>query len=114
MVTCPPSELWHDIGRSWTLQLLDAINREPRGFNQIKEALGISSKVLAERLEQLEDHDLITRDYYGEGRERSEISLTQKGDDFFAVVRKFREFTNEYYPDLPCGKQACEKCAYLE
>ena len=115
MATCPPTQLWHDLGRTWMLQLLDVIQREPRGFNEIKQALGISSKVLSERLQQLEEHGLVERKYIDQGtHERSESRLTDKGEDFFAVVRTYRDFTNTHYPQLPCGTQSCEKCAYLE
>ena len=112
-MTCPPQKLWHDLGRTWMLVLIDVLREEKKGFNELQE-IGISSKVLADRLQTLEDHGLVKKRLYEQDSvQRSEYSLTQKAADLFALLDAYKEFARKYDESLLCGDISCSKCPYI-
>lgn len=63
------------------------------GFNDLKEEVdGISSKVLSESLEDLEDKDLVSREVISEKPFRVRYSLTERGEDLRSVIREMGEW----------------------
>jgi len=111
MVTCIPVHLWHDLGRSWMLPLLNTLKNTPEGFNQVSEQLGMSSKVLQERLLVLEEHELVFRK---KSSDKTQFTLTNKAQDLLKVWDEYVLFINKYYPNLPCGQIACKNCPQLK
>jgi DNA-binding HxlR family transcriptional regulator len=67
------------------------------GFNALKEVVdGVSSKVLSDSLEDLEDHGLVDRTVISEKPFRVEYSLTDRGQSLEPVISAMRTWGKEY------------------
>ena len=65
----------------------------PLGFNRLKEEVdGISSTVLSNSLEDLEDNGIVDRTIVSEKPFRVEYSLTAAGEDLEPVIAALREW----------------------
>ena len=78
-----------------------ALNGQERGniqvFNALKEAVdGVSSKVLSDSLENLEEHGLVDREIVSEKPFRVEYSLTERGRSLGPVIDAMREWGEEH------------------
>jgi DNA-binding HxlR family transcriptional regulator len=71
----PAAGVWGKLGKRWTLSILKIVgSRGPMRFNGIKKALmGVSSTMLTERLLELEQEGLVSKNFNGS---KIEYSLT--------------------------------------
>jgi len=95
---CPITTTSTLIGKKWhpviVHRLLEA---GPLGFNALKrEVDGISSKVLSDTLDDLEENDLVDREIVSEKPIRVEYSLTGFGRSLEPVVFAMRDWGVEY------------------
>ena len=61
--------------------------RGARRFQDLQESLtGIPPNILADRLKLMEEHGLVTRQFYSEHPPRAEYALTDKGRELGVVV----------------------------
>src|SRR3989337_4547444 len=69
------------LSRKWALLIISAIgNNQKLRYSQLEKKLGeISPKTLADRLKELENASLITRESFAEIPPRVEYSLTKEG-----------------------------------
>jgi len=86
------------IGKKWhpviVARLLD---RGPLGFNALKEAVdGISSKVLSDSLDDLEENGIVDRTVVSEKPFRVEYSLTERGEDLAPVIDAMRDWGQDH------------------
>jgi DNA-binding HxlR family transcriptional regulator len=79
---CPITSTATMIGKKWHPVIIHRLlDNGPSGFNELKaEVDGISSKVLSDSLEDLEDKQLISREIVSEKPVRVEYSLTEYGE----------------------------------
>jgi DNA-binding HxlR family transcriptional regulator len=76
------------IGRRWTGAILRALLADVCRFNELAAAVpGLSDRMLAERLRELEAEGVVTRTVVPESPVRVEYSLTEKGRSLESVVR---------------------------
>jgi DNA-binding HxlR family transcriptional regulator len=76
------------IGRRWTGAILRAMLGGVTRFSELSSAVpGLSDRMLAERLKELESEDIVLRTVVPETPVRVEYSLTAKGRDLEAVIR---------------------------
>jgi DNA-binding HxlR family transcriptional regulator len=69
----------------------------PMGFNALKEeAGGISSKVLSNTLEELEDYDIVDRNVVSEKPVRVEYVPTDRGEDLETMITAMREWGTDH------------------
>ena len=77
-------------GEWWTPLILRDVYLGLRRFDAIQRNLGISRKVLAERLQRLVENDVLERRPYSDRPPRAEYLLTPKGEQlvqaFFALL----------------------------
>ena len=73
------------VGEPWSPLVVRDVYRGLTRFEQIQADLGISRKVLTERLRHLVEHGVLERRPYGQGS-RHEYVLTQKGLDLVDVL----------------------------
>src|SRR6185312_5676707 len=73
-------------GEPWSPLILRDVWVGIRRFDQLQHDLGISSKVLAERLKRLVEHGLLDRVAYSERPLRHEYALTEKGLELVDVL----------------------------
>lgn len=69
------------VGGKWKMHLMWVLAEGPVRFGQIRRKLdGVSEKVLAENLRQLEASGVVHRELYAEVPPRVEYSLTPRGE----------------------------------
>lgn len=69
------------LGKKWTLALIGVLgNRQSSRFSELRDAVhGMGSKVLAERLKELQNLGLVAREAFAEVPVRTEYRLTESG-----------------------------------
>ncbi|PNG23671.1 winged helix-turn-helix transcriptional regulator [Streptomyces cahuitamycinicus] len=68
------------IGGKWKVLILWALNERPRRFGELRRELpGVTEKVLASHLREMEGDGLVHREAYDEVPPRVEYSLTPRG-----------------------------------
>jgi DNA-binding HxlR family transcriptional regulator len=98
------------IGRRWTGAILRALLTDVRRFNDLAAAVpGLSDRMLAERLRELESAGVLVRTVIPESPVRVEYSLTAKGRGLESVVRAVADWAEEWPPDSPCDDTHVEE-----
>src|SRR3954447_9054116 len=85
------------VGDRWTLLVLRDAFLGRRRFGEFEESLGLSKKVLAERLDRLVDEGIMERRRYQERPERFEYRLTEKGRGLWKVLAHLLLWGDEHY-----------------
>ncbi|KON87778.1 HxlR family transcriptional regulator [Sporosarcina globispora] len=67
------------LSQRWTGLIIYQLLNGPQRFCSIESSIGISGKVLSDRLKDLENEGIVKRDVYPETPVRIEYSLTEKG-----------------------------------
>jgi DNA-binding HxlR family transcriptional regulator len=95
---CPITTTATLIGKKWHPVIIHRLLEEgPLGFNALKEEVdGISSKVLSDSLEDLEEETLVNREIVSEKPFRVEYSLTDRGDSLAPVIYEMRDWGMEH------------------
>ena len=85
---CPLEGIIHTISRKWTLQIVTLIGNHRRlRYGDIqKMCAGISPTVLSDRLKDLEEEGIISREVFAEIPPRVEYSLTEDGADLRELI----------------------------
>jgi DNA-binding HxlR family transcriptional regulator len=91
---CPITTTASVIGKKWHPVLVHRLlEHGPSGFNELKESVdGISSKVLSDSLEDLQDNGLVVRDVISEQPFRVQYSLTERGSSLEPVIEAMAEW----------------------
>ncbi len=113
------------VGDRWTPLVVRDIALGISRFDTIQRDLGISRKVLTQRLEALVEHDVVTRVAYQENPPRFDYRLTSKGNDLAMVVLALQQFGDTWsfgsqgppiqWRHLGCGQisapvACCDSC----
>jgi DNA-binding HxlR family transcriptional regulator len=85
-MACSIARTWDVIGEPWSPLVLRNIYVGITRFDQLQESLGISRKVLAERLRWLTENGVLERREYSARPPRYEYGLTAKGLELFQVL----------------------------
>jgi DNA-binding HxlR family transcriptional regulator len=95
---CPITTTSSLIGKKWHPVIVHRLIEDgPLGFNALKrEVDGISSKVLSDSLEDLEENDIVDREIVSEKPVRVEYSLTEFGRSLEPVIVSMRDWGKEY------------------
>ena len=95
---CPITATALLIGKKWHPVIIHRLlDNGPLGFNALKEEVdGISSKVLSDSLEDLEQKTLIDREIISEKPFRVQYSLTPRGESLEAVILEMRDWGQTY------------------
>ena len=91
---CPVTTTATLIGKKWHPVIIHRLlEHGPSGFNELKTAVdGISSKVLSDSLEDLEENHLINREIINEKPFRVQYSLTPHGRSLDEVIYAMRDW----------------------
>lgn len=88
------------LGRRWSAAVLRVALDGPVRFTEIRGSVeGLSARLLAERLRELEGAGLITRRELSGGA--VEYSLTDKGRALAPVVREIESWVDRWEPEAP-------------
>ncbi|MEU3772704.1 helix-turn-helix domain-containing protein [Streptomyces sp. NPDC032472] len=81
------------IDGKWKVSLLWELDRRPRRFGELRRLVpGVSEKVLAAQLREMETDGLVHREAYDEVPPRVEYSLTPLGHDLNTALEPLAEF----------------------
>jgi len=91
---CPVTATATLLCRKWHPVIVHRLlNAGPMGFTELKEEVdGVSSKVLSDSLEDLQDKNLVNRAIVSEKPFRVEYSLTAQGAELEPVIRAMEEW----------------------
>ena len=82
VVPCPVQESVKIVGRKWHLIILWELSKARLGFNELKAAArGISAKMLAQSLAEMESQGLVLREIVSERPLRVSYRLTAKAEE---------------------------------
>ena len=110
----PPPELctqFHHaselIGRRWTGAIIFVLLRARCRFATLREAIpGVTDRMLVERLQELEDEEIVERTVVPETPVRVEYSLTKKGRDLAKAFEAIGEWAHKWVEiDAPKRKR---------
>ncbi|TET08348.1 MAG: transcriptional regulator [Candidatus Thorarchaeota archaeon] len=85
---CPLEGIIHTISRKWTLQIVTLIgNHKHLRYSEIQgKCSGISPTVLSDRLKELEEQGILSREVFAEIPPRVEYTLTKDGIDLREMI----------------------------
>ncbi len=113
---CTVSQTVRYLAKKWTLLIILELykgQRHTRRFTELKDALsGITQKVLAERLRELEAEGILTRRVDASAFPvRTEYTLTESGLALVDVIRGIKVWALTWkLENAECGGQDCRVC----
>ena len=85
------------IGKRWTGAILRALMSGVSRFSEVCETVpGLSDRMLAERLKELEAEGIVKRTVVPDTPVRIEYSLTEKGRDLEAIVNTVSDWADRW------------------
>ncbi len=87
------------LSQRWTGLIIYALLEGPKRFCQIETSIGISGRVLSQRLKELEKEGIIKREVYPETPVRIEYSLTDKGKALEPLIREIEKWSQQWLAD---------------
>lgn len=97
---CPKFEsAFQLLGKRWTGLIINVLLTGPKRFKQVAgEIPQMSDRVLAERLKELEEMEIVVRQVYPETPVRIEYTLTAKGKDLKKVMEQVQCWADRWIP----------------
>ncbi len=90
------------IGRRWTGAIIFLLLKQTCRFATLRDAIpDITDRMLSERLQELEDEDLVERTVIPETPVRVEYSLTRKGKALAEPIGAITDWAEKYLPLTP-------------
>jgi DNA-binding HxlR family transcriptional regulator len=94
------------IGRRWTGAILRALLANVNRFSDLAATVpGLSDRMLAERLKELEAEGIVCRTVIPETPVRIEYTLTQKGRALESVIRAVADWAETWSDAGGCGEE---------
>ena len=84
------------LSQRWTALILYQLMYGPARFCTMTNQLGISGKILTERLKDLERQNIVHREVFPETPVRIEYSLTEKGMSLLPVMKEIEKWSQEW------------------
>lgn len=75
------------LGNKWTVAIVYSLLEGTKRFAELQTELTINPRTLSQRLKDLEEHGIITRQTYAEVPPRVEYSLTKKGQSLSDIIK---------------------------
>ena len=104
------------IAKKWTLLILLEIHKGKKGarrFSELKKSLlGITPKILATRLREMESDELVKKRIDATDIPvKSIYSLTSKGNDLLSVLNQIKSWSLKWSPhSKSCRLSQCKQC----
>lgn len=87
------------LGRRWSGAIVYSLFQGPLYFRQIAAAVpGVSDRLLAERLRELEAEGIVQRSVHDGPPTRVSYSLTEAGEELEPMLRSLKEWANRRLP----------------
>jgi DNA-binding HxlR family transcriptional regulator len=85
------------IGKRWTGLIIRLLMDSKARFSDLESAIpNLSGRMLAERLRELEQEDIVKRSVYGEVPVRIEYELTPKGSELAKSLNSIQEWAEKW------------------
>ncbi|MCI2256978.1 helix-turn-helix transcriptional regulator [Domibacillus sp. PGB-M46] len=84
------------LGQRWTGMIIYQLLDGPQRFCSIESSIGVSGRVLSERLKDLESEGIVKRNVYPETPVRIEYSLTEKGLGLEPLMRDIEKWSQAW------------------
>lgn len=84
------------LSQRWTGLVIYQLLPGPKRFNEIQSAIGISGKVLSDRLKELEANGIVKRKVIPETPVIIEYSLTEKGKSMEGILKAIEEWAQQW------------------
>jgi len=81
------------LSQRWTALVIYQLLSGPGRFGEIQSSIGISGKVLSERLKELEQQEIVKREVIPETPVIIEYSLTEKGHSIEPILRTIENWS---------------------
>jgi DNA-binding HxlR family transcriptional regulator len=86
------------IGTKWTALILRDLFSGPKRFCELERSVGsINPRTLSQRLDDLEEHGIISRESFNEVPPRTEYCLTDKGEDLLPILQQMSAWGDKYH-----------------
>ncbi len=103
---CPKfEEAMSMLSKRWTGLIIYQLLSGQQRFCNIESAIGISGRLLSERLKELEKLGIVKREIYPETPVRIEYSLTEKGRALEPLMREIEKWSETWLEAQPAAKQ---------
>lgn len=106
------------IGTKWTALLVHDLSEGSRRFSELERACpGISPRTLSERLDMLEELNIVERRSYPESPPRVEYTLTEVGEALLPIIGAMSAFGHDWlgcdhdHPDIRADASALSQTA---
>ncbi|KXH78336.1 helix-turn-helix domain-containing protein [Sporosarcina sp. HYO08] len=84
------------LSQRWTGLIVYQLLPGPQRFCSIESSIGISGRVLSERLKDLESEGIVNREVFPETPVRIEYSLTDKGRSLEPLMREMEKWSQNW------------------
>lgn len=84
------------LSQRWTALVIYQLLSGPQRFSEIQFAIGISGKVLSERLKELEIKEIVKRNVIPDTPVVIEYSLTEKGQSIEPILRTIEGWSQQW------------------
>ena len=84
------------LSQRWTALVIYQLLTGPQRFNEIQSAIGISGKVLSERLKTLEQKGIVKREVIPDTPVIIEYSLTENGHSMEPILKSIESWSQEW------------------
>ncbi|HLR70812.1 MAG TPA: helix-turn-helix domain-containing protein [Pseudogracilibacillus sp.] len=84
------------LGQRWTGMIIYQLLTGPQRFCNIESAVGVSGRVLSERLKDMEHEGIVKREVYPETPVRIEYSLTEKGLSLQPLMKEIENWSQTW------------------
>lgn len=96
---CPKfTQTFTILGKKWNGLIIEALLvQDSMRFKDLSASIkGCSDRVLCERLKELEDEKIISRNTY-RGQSRIDYSLTERGKELLPVMKAVHQWSDKWY-----------------
>lgn len=84
------------LSQRWTALIIYQLLSRPQRFNEIQSAIGISGKVLSDRLKELEKKEIIKREVIPDTPVVIKYSLTEKGRAMETILKSIENWSQKW------------------
>lgn len=84
------------LSQRWTGLIVYQLLSGPQRFCSIESSIGVSGRVLSERLKDLENEGIVNREVFPETPVRIEYSLTDKGISLEPLMREMEKWSQNW------------------
>ncbi|MCM3574314.1 MULTISPECIES: winged helix-turn-helix transcriptional regulator [Mesobacillus] len=84
------------LSQRWTGMIIYQLLSGPQRFCTIESSIGVSGRVLSERLKDLESEGIVRREVHPETPVRIEYSLTEKGKALEPLMKEIEKWSQSW------------------